>query len=212
MRRAQACPHVMLHDSPGLPSCCVRAFAAPRSIPPELVINMDQTGMNLVPVGKFTYARKGQRHVRLLGLDDKRQITLVPAITAAGGVLPFQAIVKGTTSRSLPPAADRARTEALGFNYTCSDNHWANKQTMYEWVDNILVPYIAQTMRTLNARLPADHQLPADQKFVFIIDCWKVHLTQASSVHAVSSCAASLNVRRHACGMRAALGAQRNMA
>ena len=59
-------------------------------IPAELVINMDQTGMNLVPVGKFTYAKKGQKHVQLLGLDDKRQLTLVPAITAAGAPLPLQ--------------------------------------------------------------------------------------------------------------------------
>lgn len=37
---------------------CVHAC---HRIPPELVINMDQTGVGLVPVGKYTWARQGQK-------------------------------------------------------------------------------------------------------------------------------------------------------
>ena len=46
------------------------------NIPPELVVNADQTGIMLVPVGKRTYARLGAKAIRLLGIDDKRQICM----------------------------------------------------------------------------------------------------------------------------------------
>lgn len=36
----------------------------------ELIINMDQTGMCIVPLGKKTFAFKGSQHVVLLGVDD----------------------------------------------------------------------------------------------------------------------------------------------
>lgn len=53
------------------------AFAVRKhKVPPELVVNFDQTGIHIVPLaGARTYAEKGSRHVALLGQDDKRQIT-----------------------------------------------------------------------------------------------------------------------------------------
>ena len=100
-------------------------------------------------------------------------------------LLLVQVIVKGKTSRSLPPKDDRVTTEGMGFHYTFSDNHWANKDTMYQWVDTVLAPYLKQTVAALDAKLPEDRKLPADQKAILIIDCWKVHLTQASTYTAV---------------------------
>jgi hypothetical protein len=43
------------------------------SIPPELVVNTDQTGIHLVPTGgAHTWALKGSKHVLVHGIEDKR--------------------------------------------------------------------------------------------------------------------------------------------
>jgi hypothetical protein len=44
-------------------------------IPPELVINWDQTGINIVPVSQWTMEVEGAERVEITGIDDKRQIT-----------------------------------------------------------------------------------------------------------------------------------------
>lgn len=67
-------------------------------IPPSCVVNMDQTGMRLVPTGKHTRAPKGSKEVPLVGQDDKRMITVVLAISAAGVLLPLQVIFSGVQS------------------------------------------------------------------------------------------------------------------
>jgi hypothetical protein len=61
-------------------------------IPPSLVINGDQTGANIFPVSRRTWAKLGARQVRQLGLDDKRQLTAMVACSAAGDTLPLMVI------------------------------------------------------------------------------------------------------------------------
>ena len=39
-------------------------------IPSELIFNLDQTGLNLVPSSLWTMARKGSKHVEIKGLND----------------------------------------------------------------------------------------------------------------------------------------------
>jgi hypothetical protein len=54
------------------------------------VVNADQTGHNIVPVGKRTYAVRGSKTVKMLGHGDKRQVTLLPSTSAGGDTLPVQ--------------------------------------------------------------------------------------------------------------------------
>ena len=46
-------------------------------IPPELIFNWDQTGLNLVPASPWTMAPKGSKRIEMKGLTDKRQNTAV---------------------------------------------------------------------------------------------------------------------------------------
>lgn len=46
-----------------------------KNIPAELVINWDQTGINIVPVSQWTMDVEGSKRVEITGIDDKRQIT-----------------------------------------------------------------------------------------------------------------------------------------
>ena len=54
------------------------------AIPPELIINLGETGIKLVPVGDWTMAPEGSRRVEVTGLGDKRQITATVADTLSG--------------------------------------------------------------------------------------------------------------------------------
>ena len=46
-------------------------------IPPELVFNWDQTGINIVSTSQWTMEVEGSKCVEIAGLTDKRQITAV---------------------------------------------------------------------------------------------------------------------------------------
>ena len=46
-------------------------------IPPELVLDWDQTGIKLIPSASWTMSEKGSGRVELVGISDKRQITAV---------------------------------------------------------------------------------------------------------------------------------------
>jgi hypothetical protein len=65
------------------------------NIPPELVVNFDQTGLHLAPVSKTTYSPKSAKQVVIRFSKDKRQVTAVLAGTASGAFLPPQIIFKG---------------------------------------------------------------------------------------------------------------------
>jgi hypothetical protein len=55
---------------------------------PSLVVNMDQTGVHLAPVDSRTYDSRGVEEVRMIGADDKRQITACIASSLDGDLLP----------------------------------------------------------------------------------------------------------------------------
>ena len=61
-------------------------------IPPDLIINWDQTGINYVPVGSWTMEKEGARRVELVGKDDKCQLTAVFVGSMIGEFLPSQLI------------------------------------------------------------------------------------------------------------------------
>ena len=43
-----------------------------KEIPAELVLNRDQTGIRLVPSSTWTFERRGEHHVEMVGVNDKR--------------------------------------------------------------------------------------------------------------------------------------------
>src|ERR1700728_5034111 len=69
----------------------------------SLIINMDQTGVHLAPVDNRTYESRGAKDVRLIGAEDKRQITVCIASSLDGDMLPPQLIFQGTTVQCHPP-------------------------------------------------------------------------------------------------------------
>ena len=113
-------------------------------IPSRLIFNWDQTGLNLVPCPTWTMEEKGKKRVEIAGLNDKRQITTVLCGNLDGEVLPVQLIYGGKTKRchALYNFPD-------DWNITHSANHWSNENTMIEYIEEVIVPYVESVRQEL---------------------------------------------------------------
>ncbi|KAK9916183.1 hypothetical protein WJX75_009771 [Coccomyxa subellipsoidea] len=99
-------------------------------------------------------------------------MTGIPLSSAAGEMGPFQLIIQGKTDRTFQPMqALIIEPEFAGWNFTYSENHRSNLETMKEFVSELLVPWLQDNIKAL--------KLPEDQKAVALMDCWSVHNSQA---------------------------------
>lgn len=106
-------------------------------IPPELILNWDQTGIRLVPAASWTMDKIGVKRVEIIGVGEKRQITAALCGSLAGDYLPVQLIYQGKTSRC-HPVFDFPKD----WNVKHSPKHWSMESTMLEYIQKIIVPYV----------------------------------------------------------------------
>jgi len=135
---------------------------------PSLVINLDQTGVKLVPSSAWTYEKRNSSSVAVIGAEDKRQITACLASALNGELLPLQLIFQGKTERSLP---DRTAASIASLcHLTCSENHWSSQTTMKQYISEIIMPYAETCVRK--------HRLHADAHIILVLDAWAVHKSE----------------------------------
>ena len=113
-------------------------------IPPSLVINWDQTAIHLVPVDGWTMNKQGEKSIPISGLDDKREITVVLAVTLAGEYLPPQLLYQGKTERCHPAIEFPPEWDVWH-----SDNHWSNEVTMLRYTDKVLLPFVKKKRKAM---------------------------------------------------------------
>lgn len=118
------------------------------SIPKDLVINWDQTGTKLVPVNSWMLEDKGSKQVAVVGKDNKRKITSLLAVSADGALLPPQVIYKGNTS-----GCHAKVTFPADWNVTHSPSHWSTEETMLEFLDAVIIPYVERKCKELKMSL-----------------------------------------------------------
>ena len=119
-------------------------IATMENIPSRLIVNWDQTGLNLVPCPTWTMEEKGKKRVEIAGLNDKRQITAVLCGNLDGEVLPEQLIYGGKTKR-----CHAVYNFPDDWNITHSANHWSNENTMIEYIEEVIVPYVESVRQEL---------------------------------------------------------------
>ena len=100
----------------------VREVIDTKHIPPELVINFDQTGVKIVPVSNWTLAAQGTKQIDVIGIDDKREITMLLGMTLSGEMLPPQVIYQGLTDKCHPVFKFPG-----DWQITHTPNHWSNE-------------------------------------------------------------------------------------
>ena len=135
-------------------------------IPPELILNSDQTPSSYISVDKVTMARKGFTSVAIKGVTDKRNITLTFIISLSGQFLPLQIIYGGKTTASHP----RGFKFPEGFCISQNPKHWSNENETLKLIDKIINPYAIQKRQQL--------QLPETQKVLLIWDVFKGQMTE----------------------------------
>ena len=118
----------------------VMTISVMEDIPKELIINWDHTGISYIPVSSWTMEKEGATRVEVAGVNDKRQLTAVFANTMSGDFLPPQLFYAGKTTRCLPKSVNFPRD----WHVTFTANHWANEATTEDYINFILVPYIAK--------------------------------------------------------------------
>ena len=107
------------------------------NVPPELVINGDETAVQLVSRANRTRNLRGAKRVRMLGMgEDKAQITTTIFVTECGDVLPFQMIFEGTTARAHPK---HKKPDNCVWAHTKS--HWQNPESYCAVLEDIIVKY-----------------------------------------------------------------------
>ena len=131
-------------------------------IPPEHVINWDQTGVNVVPSSQWTQEERGSTRVEIARAGDKQQITVTLAGTLSGELLPFQILYEGKTERCHPLTQFPDR-----FDIWHTPNHWANGETSIHFGKNIILPYISATQKDLG--------MGEEHMAVVIFDTFKGH-------------------------------------
>lgn len=90
---------------------------------PELILNWDQTGIQIVPSSTWTMDREGTRRVEMVGAKDKHQITALFCCTLQGDFLPMQLIYKEKTSRCHPKFKFPP-----GWHITHAPKHWSTER------------------------------------------------------------------------------------
>ena len=119
-------------------------------IPPELIINWDQTGAKYVPTSEWTLTEEGSRQVDVIGKEDKREMTVLLSCTMSGSLLPPHLIYAGKTNKCHPNI-----TFPAGWDIHHSESHWSTEATMLHFIDCVLVPYVQTTRESLG--LEKDH-------------------------------------------------------
>ena len=109
--------------------------------------------------------KEGSKRVQVIGADDKGQIAAVFAGSITGEFLPPQLIHQGTTTRCLPSIKFPAE-----WHVTFNANLWLNEVTMVQYINHILLPYLANKRCYL--------QLQLDYPILVIFDNFKAQITE----------------------------------
>ncbi|VDC01763.1 unnamed protein product [Peniophora sp. CBMAI 1063] len=141
-------------------------------VPPELVLNTDQTQGVFTQGTKLTWAPTGTRQVAVVGTEEKRAFTAVVTVASSGELLPFQAVYAGSQENVVLPKPTSpcfAEAEKIGIKFVPSktSTYWSTHETMHRLVDEQIAPY--------RERVIQEQALPTDQKLIWLIDVWSVH-------------------------------------
>lgn len=138
------------------------------SIPKGLCFNFDETGISLGDVGKYTMAETASKQVRIIGIEDKRQITVVTATSADAQVLPLGVIWQGTwnSKRAIPKTAPGVVPGDWWVEQTKS--HWMDGPACISYLRNLIIPWVNKRRLELG--------LPKTQKALMIMDTYTSHI------------------------------------
>jgi hypothetical protein len=113
------------------------------SIPRECVIAGDETSTLLFAMGNGKgRCEKGAKDNARVGADEKRAITVMITVSAAGDMLQLQFIWQGKTQACTPWKHIKDDPILNKHLHSFSKSHWSTPVTIYELVEKVYAPYL----------------------------------------------------------------------
>jgi hypothetical protein len=101
-------------------------------VPSQLLVNSDQGQLQLAQGSSITYAPTGSKQITMLGVEDKRAITMFLSVTNDETLLPMKIIYKGLSSVSTPsvdsPSYAEAAVASFVFEYSNMKTYWSTQE------------------------------------------------------------------------------------
>ena len=139
-------------------------IAEEHKVPSCLILNLDQTPLKDIPVGRQSLGKKGSKSVSITGSTDKRSITGTFIITLSGKFLPIQLLYGGKTKQSLP----RFKFPE-SFSLSANRKYFSNKAESLKVIEEIILPYVKQQCQELEK---------SDQTAILLIDVFRGQMTE----------------------------------
>jgi hypothetical protein len=133
-----------------------------------LCLTSDETGQIFFPTSKTTWAAKGSKSVELVGLEEKRQFTVSPILSASGELAGRIQIIWGGKTDKCEPSADIKLKYDSTLIHTHTPSHWSTLDTVKKLIDDIYRDYVLPTMHRLEKN-------PATTKWVLLWDVFYSH-------------------------------------
>jgi len=135
------------------------------SIPPSMVINIDQTPLKYAPVSNQTMEKQGAKHVPIQGSGYKNAITATFGITYDNQFLPMQLIYGGKTSQSFPKFKFPD-----SFSLSANEKHYSNTTESLKLLDEIIIPYVNSERER--------HKLDRNHHALLLLDVFRGQMTE----------------------------------
>ena len=119
---------------------CLVYVCALHHIPPELVVNADETGVLLVPCLEETFGEKGSDQVSLQGFGEKRQFTVLFGVSASGNFAGRFQVIWNT----LPKQGVMDSFKEYGF-HDISQSHCSVEDTIRNFVTKLHDDHLLDT-------------------------------------------------------------------
>ena len=156
-----------------------------KTVPRCLLFQSDETGTLLLPMPKRGRAEKGVEEVKTHGADEKRQVTCTPIIDGENNLVkPTQVIWGGEEFTTDRVTKEKTNTPATG---ACPKPHVADMckerlwhcQTKSHWCTLNSLKMLVHALAAHAVLKMVERGLdPAEQCWVFIIDCYSVHISR----------------------------------
>ena len=126
----------------------------------QLIVNIDQTPVKMVPVSEYTMSDKGADCVSVIEGDNEKMFIAVFSVTMNGKFLPEQLIYGGETERCHPKMDFPVR-----FHVTHNPKHRSNTDTTKEPLTKIMILYTETVKKEM--------KLSDSQKAIIVWDTFK---------------------------------------
>lgn len=142
----------------------VNGHIAMARLPPQAVVNIDETNADFDQPSKTTLSRRGERTIRIASTGSSSRCTVLLGVALDGSKLPPFIVFKGKRSgRIIREVTQRASENGYPADcvYSVQDKAWIDEELMLEWIRRVWAPWV---------------QSKNLQQSYLIMDSFKAHL------------------------------------